>query len=133
VARHKPQARSAYLIAVPALLGVLMLAAVVLALAPSLNVKPASARAAGPMVDGARVQLILEQRCVPCHADRPSEPGFNAPPNGVVLQNIDQVLAHLPQVQQQLAMRTMPLGNLTGMTDEERTTLLMWIGHGARR
>jgi uncharacterized membrane protein len=133
VARHKPRAGSAYLIAAPALLGVLMLAAVVLALAPALNRTNASAGPAGPVVDGARVQLIVEQRCVPCHADRPSEPGFNAPPNGVVLQNIDQVLAHLPQVQQQLAMRTMPLGNLTEMTEEERTTLLMWIGHGARR
>ena len=29
-------------------------------------------------------------------------------------------------------MRTMPLGNLTAMTDEERSTMLMWIGHGAR-
>ena len=133
VARHKPQARSAYVNAVPAVLGVLTLAAVVLALAPSLNVKPAGAHAAGPGVDGARVQLIVDQRCVPCHAERPAEPGFNAPPNGIVLQNIDQVLAHLAQVQQQLAMRTMPLGNLTGMTDDERATLLMWIGHGARR
>ena len=25
----------------------------------------------------------------------------------------------------------MPLGNLTGMTDAERTRVLMWIGHGA--
>ena len=50
-----------------------------------------------------------------------------------MLLDIDQVLAHLPQVQQQLAMRTMPLGNLTGMTDDERATVLMWIGHGAWR
>jgi uncharacterized membrane protein len=133
VARHKPRVRGLYLDAVPAVLGVLTLAAVVLALAPSLNVKPSSAGAAGPEVDGARVQLIVDRRCVPCHAERPSEAGFNAPPNGIVLQNIDQVLAHLPQVQQQLAMRTMPLGNLTGMTDDERATLLMWIGHGARQ
>jgi uncharacterized membrane protein len=41
-------------------------------------------------------------------------------------------LAHLPEVQQQLSARTMPLGNLTAMTDEERATMLMWIGHGAR-
>jgi uncharacterized membrane protein len=84
-------------------------------------------------VDRARVQLIVEQRCVPCHSASPTEPGFSAPPNGIVLQSIDQVLAHLPQVQQQLAMRTMPLGNLTGMTDDERATVLMWIGHSAWR
>jgi uncharacterized membrane protein len=56
-----------------------------------------------------------------------------APSNGVVLQSLDQVLAHLPQVQQQLALRTMPLGNLTKMTDDERATVLMWIGHGMSR
>jgi len=133
VARHKPEGRSGYLSAAPAVLGVVSLAAVVLALAPSLNVAPAGAHTAGPAVEGARVQLILEQRCVPCHAVNPTQPGFNAPPNGIVLQSIDQVMAYLPQVQQQLTMRTMPLGNLTGMTDEERATLLMWIGHGAGR
>jgi uncharacterized membrane protein len=133
VARHKPEESRGYWSAAPAVLGVLAIAALGVALAPSQNVKPASAGAAGPAVDGARVQLIVEQRCVPCHAASPTEPGFNAAPNGIVLQSIDQVLAHLPQVQQQLAMRTMPLGNLTGMTDEERATLLMWIGHGARR
>jgi uncharacterized membrane protein len=133
VARHKPRERSAFASAAPAVLGILTLGGVVLALAPPLNVQPASARAAAPVIDGARVQLIVEQRCVPCHAASPTEPGFNAPPNGIVLQTIDQVLVHLPQVQQQLAMRTMPLGNLTGMTDEERATMLAWIGHGARR
>jgi uncharacterized membrane protein len=133
VARHKPQGRIGFASAAPAVLGVLVLGGVVLALAPPLNMKPASASAAAPVDDGARVQLIVEQRCAPCHAARPSEAGFNAPPNGIVLQNIDQVLVHLPQVQQQLVMRTMPLGNLTGMTDDERATMLAWIGHGARR
>jgi uncharacterized membrane protein len=32
-----------------------------------------------------------------------------------------------PQVQ----TRAMPIGNLTGMTDSERSRLLDWIGHGA--
>jgi len=133
VARHKPQEGSGFAGAAPAVLGVLVLGGVVLALAPALNVKPASARAAAPVDDGRRVQLIVEQRCAPCHAASPTEAGFNAPPNGIVLQNIDQVRVHLPQVQQQLVMRTMPLGNLTGMTDDERATMLTWIGQGARR
>ena len=46
-------------------------------------------------------------------------------------ETVDQLLAHLPQVQQQLSARTMPLGNLTSMTEEERGAMLMWIGHGA--
>ena len=28
--------------------------------------------------------------------------------------------------------RTMPLGNMTGMTEEERLVLARWIGHGAK-
>jgi uncharacterized membrane protein len=132
VARHKPQQRRSYGAATPAALGVLTLAAVVIALAPSRNLGRASARASAPAVDGARVHAILAQRCVPCHATNPTQPGFSAPPNGISLESVDQVLAHLPQVRQQLAMRAMPPGNLTGMTDEERATMLMWFGHGAR-
>jgi uncharacterized membrane protein len=87
--------------------------------------------AEAPPVDIVRVQHIVEQRCVPCHATSPTQPGFSSAPNGVVLQTVQQLRAHLPEVRQQLAMRTMPLGNLTGMTDTERELVLMWIGHGA--
>ena len=134
VGRHKPEQHRGYGAAMPAVLGVLTLAAVVVALAPprTLGRATATARTASPTVDHMRVQAILEQRCVPCHATNPTQPGFSAPPNGIVLQRVDQVLAHLPQIQQQLAMRAMPLGNLTGMTDDERATVLMWIGHGAQ-
>jgi uncharacterized membrane protein len=132
VGRHKPAQRNRYVAALPAVLGILTLAALVVALAPSFAPGPANARSAAPTVDRGRVQMIVEQRCVPCHATSPTQPGFSAAPNGVILEGIDQVLARLPQVQQQLAMRTMPLGNLTGMTEDERATVLMWIGHGAR-
>jgi uncharacterized membrane protein len=132
VARHKPTQRPGYVAALPAVLGVATLAAVVVALAPPFTAGASSARLTAPVVDSARVQSIVGQRCVPCHAANPTQPGFASAPNGVVLENLGQLLAHLPQVQQQLAMRTMPLGNLTGMTDDERATVLMWIGHGAR-
>jgi uncharacterized membrane protein len=44
---------------------------------------------------------------------------------------LDNVRAHLSEVQQQLQTRAMPLGNLTGMTEEERATLLQWTAHDA--
>jgi len=71
------------------------------------------------------------QRCVPCHSKSPTQFGFNAPPNGIVLETLDELRAHLPEIQKQVSLRAMPLGNLTGMTDDERAQLLMWIGHGA--
>jgi uncharacterized membrane protein len=86
-----------------------------------------------PPGDATAVHEIVERRCVPCHAATPTQAGFAAAPNGIVLETLEQLRAHLPEVQQQLATRSMPLGNLTGMTDAERATVLMWIGHGAGR
>ena len=127
VARHKPEGRRGVASAVPAALGVLTLAGVVVALAPQIS--PTST---APPGDIAQVQSIVEQRCVPCHSTHPSSQfGFNAPPNGIVLETLDQLRAHLPEIQKQVSLRTMPLGNLTGMTDAERAAVLMWIGHGA--
>jgi uncharacterized membrane protein len=129
VARHKPAGRQGLASMTPAALGVLTLAGVVVALAPSSD---ARLGAKAPPGDVAQVQSIVEQRCVPCHSTHPSSQfGFNAPPNGIVLETLDELRAHLPEVQKQVSLRTMPLGNLTGMTDTERATVLMWIGHGA--
>jgi uncharacterized membrane protein len=34
-------------------------------------------------------------------------------------------------MRQQIATRAMPLGNITGITEEERTEMLTWIDRGA--
>ncbi len=138
VARHKPSAsHGVFRAALPAVFGVLTLAVLVAALAPTRE--SGAGRAAdgappgesAPRADPDRVLLVVEQRCVPCHSSNPTEPGFNAAPNGIVLETLDQVRAHLPEVQQQISLRAMPLGNLTGMTETERAVVLMWLGHGA--
>jgi uncharacterized membrane protein len=84
-----------------------------------------------PTVDVGQIQAIVEQRCAPCHTQNPRLLGLTAPPNGIVLETIDELRAHLPEIQQQVSLRAMPLGNLTGMTEDERAKVLMWIGHGA--
>jgi uncharacterized membrane protein len=131
VARHTPAPGRNRFAAVPAVLGLLTLASLAIALAPPFDTG-GGAPVRTPAIDRARVQLIVEQRCVPCHSRNPTQPGFISPPNGIVLENIDQVLAHLPDVREQVALRAMPLGNLTGMTEDERSMVLMWIGHGAQ-
>jgi uncharacterized membrane protein len=158
VARHKPAGRRGLASALPAALGVFTLVCVVVALAPdrtslsgavvdgaagiarSSGTSPgAAAASAGTTApngalpgDVAQVEAIVQQRCVPCHSTHPTPKfGFSAPPNGIVLETVAQLRAHLPDVQKQVSLRTMPLGNLTGMTDDERATVLMWIGHGA--
>jgi uncharacterized membrane protein len=128
VARHRPEGRQGAMAAAPMGVAVLSVAAAVYALAPAGTMRGA-AFMSPPLVEDARAQSIVTQRCVPCHSNAPTQVGFAAPPNGLVFQTLDQLNAHLPEVQQQLTMHTMPLGNLTMMTDEERGELLMWIGH----
>jgi uncharacterized membrane protein len=140
VARHRAAERGGSVPALPGVLGLLTLAVVVVALAPAIDRQGAAtpaASAAAPSGSAsadevARVQQIVHVRCTPCHAARPTQAGFSAAPNGVLLETLDQLLAHLAQVQQQLAAHAMPLGNLTAMTEDERATVLAWIGHGAR-
>jgi uncharacterized membrane protein len=127
VARHRRAVQPAARRALPAVLAVGTLAGLIVALAP----RQLSGAGAAPAVDVAVVHEIVERRCVPCHAANPTQVGFAAPPNGIVLETIEQLQSHLPEVQQQLATRSMPLGNLTGMTDQERATVLLWIGHRA--
>lgn len=129
VARHKSQPRPGAIAALPAVLGVVTIVAVIIALAPAGDRTAARAGIIAPSADPAQVLAIVERRCVPCHAVNPTQPGFPAAPNGLIFENLNELREHLPQIEQQLTMRTMPLGNLTGMTEQERAAVLMWIGH----
>jgi uncharacterized membrane protein len=75
----------------------------------------------------ADVMPIIQQRCVSCHAEAPVQAGFTAPPLGIVLDNVQSLEAMAPRVYQSVVVtRTMPLGNLSDMTDEERDLLTRW-------
>jgi uncharacterized membrane protein len=79
-------------------------------------------------VSDVQVMAIVQKHCVACHAVKPKNEGFDAPPKNVVLENIDQLRRHSNQVAQfTVQTRAMPLGNETGMTDEERLRLGAWI------
>jgi len=113
-----------------AIVAAICIVAVVAALAPPTGARSdarGSADSAADTGELARVQWIVGQRCVPCHATHPTQAGFPVAPNGVVLESLDELRRHLPQVQQQLVTRAMPLGNLTGMTPEERALLQHWV------
>jgi uncharacterized membrane protein len=49
----------------------------------------------------------------------------------LALDTPEALLAHVTVIAPQVQTRAMPIGNLTGMTDSERSRLLDWIGHGA--
>ena len=111
--------------------GVLLLAAVAVAIAPA-PVR-ATAGAADPAAQFARVQSIMGQRCASCHAAHPTQAGFPTAPLGIMLDGPDQIHQHAAQIYQQaVQLKAMPLANLTQMTDEERAVIGAWFTSGAK-
>jgi uncharacterized membrane protein len=107
------------------LAGIALLAAVAVAIAP----KPADP--AGDKVTFARVQGVMKERCAPCHSSQPTQPGFAQPPKGIALETPDQIAANAPKVAETVNNKYMPIGNLTQMTDDERTLIVTWFAQGA--
>jgi uncharacterized membrane protein len=70
---------------------------------------------------------IITERCAGCHASQPSLAGFAAPPLGVMFDSPEQVDTQAERIYQTAVnTRTMPLGNFTGITEEERKQLSRW-------
>ncbi len=78
-------------------------------------------------------RAIINRRCLPCHSQYPTDDVFRAAPNGVMFDSPDLVLARADRIRERAVVQaTMPLGNKTGMTDEERATLGRWLVAGGR-
>jgi uncharacterized membrane protein len=126
VARHKAHERNGRTSPLPAALGLLTLAGVAVALMPQ---RKGGDDAAG--IGFTRIQAIVARRCTSCHSSNPTQPGFTAAPNGLRLDTPEGILTHTVQMRQQIATRAMPLGNITGITEDERALVLAWIDRGA--
>ena len=75
---------------------------------------------------------IVARRCVSCHAAKPSDENFDKPPKNVVFDTAEQIRDQAPKIRAVAVLtRTMPVGNETRMTDEERHVLGRWIAEGA--
>jgi uncharacterized membrane protein len=81
----------------------------------------------------AEVQAVMMSRCVACHATAPRIASFGAAPGGVNLEDPAQIVRHAARIRERVVTtQTMPLGNMTAMTPEERLLIARWIGHGAK-
>lgn len=105
-------------------------AAALVALGFAIRPDDADDTATGP-VAFAQVEAIVAERCVPCHATSPSQPGFSSPPAGIVLESPEQLRARADEIERVISARSMPLGNVTGMTDTERDLVVAWVDQGA--
>jgi uncharacterized membrane protein len=87
---------------------------------------------AGPPVPFAEVKKIIDMRCAGCHAEKPTISGIAAPPNGLVLEAPEKIRAVRELIKTRVVTtKTMPLGNITAMTDDERALVGRWIDQGA--
>ena len=124
--KHKGQVAWVYPIA-----GIALLIAVAIAIAPMPAQHVAPGNAAAP--DFTTVQAVIVQRCISCHSDKPTQPGFAAAPAGVMLQSPDLIHQNAARIYQQtVQLKAMPLGNLTQITDAERATIGKWYEAGAK-
>jgi uncharacterized membrane protein len=90
----------------------------------------ATAATAAPPSD-AEILALVTKHCTQCHATEPTHEAFAKPPQGIVLQTIEQISRNALKIMDQVVIqRAMPLGNETGMTDAERDLIAAWIeGH----
>ncbi len=74
------------------------------------------------------VLAISDKHCVSCHATRPTNAAFPVAPKGVMLETVGELRRYAPLIiQHAVEGRSMPLGNMTGMTEGERTQLGAWL------
>jgi uncharacterized membrane protein len=86
---------------------------------------------AGPAVADAEALGIVAKHCLMCHSRHPSHPAFREPPKNVTLETTADMRRFGQQIYMQTVQnRAMPLGNQTGMTDEERDALGRWVSAG---
>lgn len=105
---------------------IVILIGVIWAMAPK-NLVTLEPDPAAVKIDLSQVVSIVKQRCTTCHAATPTQAGFAAAPKGFLYDTPEQILAQATQIHQQsVVLKIMPIGNLTGMTDEERAIIAQW-------
>ncbi|MGH7312532.1 MAG: urate hydroxylase PuuD [Candidatus Rokuibacteriota bacterium] len=76
---------------------------------------------------------IVDLRCLSCHSARPTDDVFRTAPNGVAFDTPDSIRHRAEVIKlRTVTTPTMPPGNKTAMTDEERRLLGHWVDAGAR-
>jgi uncharacterized membrane protein len=79
-------------------------------------------------VEDTVVMDIVKTHCTACHAKTPVHESVDAAPLDVVLETLKDLRQHAVRVKAQTVdADTMPLGNETGMTAEERALLGTWL------
>jgi uncharacterized membrane protein len=120
--RHLPGFR-----AWPLIPAVLLLVGLIVATAPEpLTVSQEETSTAG--LETRDIYRVIESRCTACHAAVPTIQGFTSAPLGIELDSPEKMHQHAEKIYKAVAItRTMPMANLTQMTDTERHLIARWF------
>jgi uncharacterized membrane protein len=76
---------------------------------------------------------IIQTRCVQCHSATPTDDQWNLAPNNIIFDTPEQIQVQAERIMvRSIRTQTMPLGNKTNMTQQERDVLRAWILQGAK-
>ena len=77
-----------------------------------------------------QIKHIIEARCASCHSDAPTDDVFTIAPAGIIFSDEASIVQWAPRIQARVIdAKDMPFMNKTEMTDEERTTLAIWLSN----
>jgi uncharacterized membrane protein len=94
--------------------------------------KEVAVAANAPHVSFSQVDAVIGERCRPCHSATPHDSVYLAAPAGMMLDTPEQIHNRAPQIEARAVLtKTMPQGNKTNMTDDERKLLGAWFAQGA--
>jgi len=80
----------------------------------------------------ARVNNIIQSRCISCHSSTPTDDVTTTPQNGITYDPPDNIVKLKEKIMQRVVItKTMPQNNKTNMTMEERELIRCWIEQGA--
>jgi uncharacterized membrane protein len=79
------------------------------------------------VVEFSQVQKIISNRCAKCHSAHPEIAQFGVSPGNVNFDSPDQIHRLAERIEYRAAIaKTMPLANMTGITEDERQALQIW-------
>ena len=91
------------------------------------------ATSGGDGVPFGEVRAVINQRCLSCHSLYATDDVFMTAPGNVTFDTPEQIVRLAARIKERaVATQSMPMGNKTGMTDQERVLLGQWIEAGAR-
>lgn len=97
------------------------------------RIREAPAVTVTDQVSFARVQEIIQARCVQCHSAKPTDDQFVVAPNNVMFDTAERIQAMAARIKDRAyTNQTMPFLNKTKITPQERAELGAWVDQGAK-